>query len=110
MTNLGPHSPLSLLFGATVLYHTFDLLSTLFLKKKFFLFFKNHFTILLIYDILVSSKREVRTMDEMMDLLMYLAENGYDFEDLTFDDFVEHASLEAVKEIAREFFDEDPTD
>ena len=30
-------------------------------------------------------------MNEMMDMLMMLSENGYDFEDLTFDDFVRNA-------------------
>ncbi len=48
-------------------------------------------------------------MNEMMDLLMYLSENGYDFGDLTFDDFVKYADLDFVKEMARYFFEEDPT-
>lgn len=48
-------------------------------------------------------------MNEMMDLLMYLSENGYDFEGLTFDDFAKYATLDFVKEIARNFFEEDPT-
>ena len=46
---------------------------------------------------------------EKLDILNYLAENGFDFEDLTFDDFIKYASLKALREAAREFFREDPT-
>jgi hypothetical protein len=46
--------------------------------------------------------KEVRTMTELMDLTLYLLENGYDG-DLT------DLTLEEVRAIAVEFFGEDPT-
>ena len=48
-------------------------------------------------------------MNEMMDMLMMLSENGYDFEDLTFDDFLKYGSVEFLREIMINFFGEDPT-
>ena len=47
-------------------------------------------------------------MNEMMDMLIYLSENGYDFEDLTFEDFEKYATVDFVREIVREFMGEDP--
>ncbi len=47
--------------------------------------------------------------DEMLDMLNYLAENGYDFEDLTFDDFLKYTTVDSLREIMVEFFGEDPT-
>ena len=45
----------------------------------------------------------------MLDMLTYLAENGYDFEDLTFDDFIQYTTLEGLRALCVEFFGEDPT-
>lgn len=44
----------------------------------------------------------VRTMNEKMDMILYMMENGYkgDLEDLT---------LEEIRKVAVEFFGEDPT-
>ena len=47
--------------------------------------------------------------NEKLDLLMMLEENGYDFEDLTFDDFLKYASVKALRDLCKEFFGEDPT-
>lgn len=48
-------------------------------------------------------------MNEMMEMLMYLSENGYDFEDLTFEDFEKYATVELVREMYINFMGEDPT-
>lgn len=47
--------------------------------------------------------------NEKVDLLTMLAENGYDFEGLTFDDFLKYTSVNGLREICKEFFGEDPT-
>ena len=47
--------------------------------------------------------------NEKMDLLMYLSENGYDFEDLTFDDFIKYTTVKDLREIVVLFMGEDPT-
>lgn len=48
-------------------------------------------------------------MDEKLDLLMYLEENGYDFEDVTFDDIIKYTSVEALREFVALYMGEDPT-
>lgn len=48
-------------------------------------------------------------MNEMMDMLMMLSENGYDFGELTFEDYEKYATVETVREMMIGFFGEDPT-
>ena len=40
--------------------------------------------------------------EEKMDILMYMSENGYDFEGLTFDDFAEVFTVEALRALCEE--------
>lgn len=47
-------------------------------------------------------------MNEKLDLLNYMAENGYDFEDLTMDDFMKYTSVEFLREIVRNMLDDYP--
>ena len=48
-------------------------------------------------------------MNEMMDMLMMLSENGFDFGGLTFDDYLKYCTVEGLREIMADFFGEDPT-
>ena len=48
-------------------------------------------------------------MNEKMDLLQYLAENGYDFEDLTMDDFMKYTTVDFLRELVALHMGEDPT-
>ena len=48
-------------------------------------------------------------MNEKLDLLQYLAENGADFGGKTFDEILEGYTLEDLRRVYVETFGEDPT-
>ena len=50
------------------------------------------------------------TMDEKMDLLMYMIENGFETApDLTMDDYLEYTTVEALREFCGYLMGENPT-
>ena len=76
-----------------------------FLEQKFFSkTFKKSVDILtgLCYNVTTERERKVRTMNEKMDLILYMIENGYEGN-------LEGLTLEEVRKVAVDFFGEDPT-